>query len=196
MGARGAPKAPRSSPCAKAWCGVPRAAHAHGRDPTAMTFGLDGVLGQGAGTPFPKRDETANVSLAQEARCRRCAGPEGMQRGTRSGFPLPSAWYYHAQLAMRVTHLLVARFIWVGVGWGRRPRPSQALFLVRNDVAADHRPGLRAVRRVDLYFRAGLSRLVVGRLIGSPAEILVGGHIKRPLFSIPLPLRLWRLKEG
>lgn len=26
--------------------------------------------------------------------------PEGVQTGTRSGFPLPSAWFYHAQLAI------------------------------------------------------------------------------------------------
>lgn len=41
---------------------VPRAAHAHGCDPTAITFGLDGVSGQGQERPSFERDETADVS--------------------------------------------------------------------------------------------------------------------------------------
>jgi hypothetical protein len=64
-----------------------------------MTFGLDGVLGKGAGTPFPKRNETADVSLAQMRLDAEAAPCLGDATGARSGPLAKIAGYYHAHLA-------------------------------------------------------------------------------------------------
>jgi hypothetical protein len=85
-------KAPRSSPCAKAWCGAPRAAHAFRSRSNGDNDGLGGVLG-GAGTPLLKRgSKRRTFRWRDEARCRRTTQPGGIANGRRASGP-PFAKY-------------------------------------------------------------------------------------------------------
>jgi hypothetical protein len=85
---------------------VPRAAHAFRLRSNGNHVWSGWGLGEWAGTPFPERDETADVSLARfEARCRGSAMSRRGCNGERAaGFPCQDCGYYPAHLAQSTKH--------------------------------------------------------------------------------------------